>query len=165
MSQRMVDTETPASRLKSARQNAGWRSARKFATELGVDETTYRSHEMPAGAPGARAFNEESAQRYADALNVNWMWLLYGDAVAPMTGESTVATISGVSESQAAAAMRPILTAMGIDADASRPLARALLKAIKAAQTLDDARLKDSHYEIAGALAAQETSREWKKTG
>lgn len=160
----MSSPQTPPARLKFARQSAGWRSARKFATEIGVDESTYRSHEMEAGAPGARAFGEESAQAYADALNVNWMWLLYGDDVAPMTGEAEAASVGGVTESQAAAALRPIFAALGIDASAARPAARGLLKAIKAAQALDDARLKDSHYEIAGALAAQETAREWKRS-
>lgn len=153
--------DTPAGRLKSARTEAGYRSAAKFAADAGVDDATYRSHEMRPGAASARAFNEEAAQLYADRLGVNWMWLLYGDSVAPRRGAAEPTRIAGVSEAQAAATLRPILAALDIDAGAARLLARAFLRAIRAAQALDAVPLKESHFEIAGALAAQEAAREW----
>lgn len=161
----MATNDNQAARLKSARIAAGWKSARRFAQNIGVDDTTYRSHEMRPGAPGARAYDDDSAQRYADALGVNWMWLKFGDAVAPMQGDPAAAAVSDLTEAQAAAALRPIFEALGINPAASRPAARGFLKAVRAAKALDDTRLNDRDFEIAGAYAAQEAAREWKKTG
>lgn len=161
----MATNDNQAARLKNARVAAGWRSARKFANEIGVDDTTYRSHEMAPGAPGARSYDEAAAQRYADALGVNWMWLKFGEDVAPMTGDPAAAAVSGLTEAQAAAALRPIFEALGVDPSAARPAARGFLKAVRAAQALDDTRLNDRDFEIAGAYAAQEAARDWKKTG
>lgn len=160
---RMSDPSTPPARLKAARIDAGWKSAAKFAADVGVDDATYRSHEMTPGAPSARAFGEDHAQLYAEALDVNWMWLLYGEDVAPRRGDASPVPVSSITESQAAAALRPLLGAMVIDEGAAKSLARGLLKAIRAAQALETAQLKDTHYEIAGAMAAQETARDWQK--
>ena len=118
---------------------------------------------MLPGAPGARAIREDSAQRYADALGVNWMWLLYGDHVAPKTGDEVSTAVQGLSETQAAAALRPILSAIGVTGEAARPVARAFLKAVRAAQALDETRLNERDFEIAGSYAAQETARDFKK--
>lgn len=159
----MDDLTTPPGRLRAARRRANWKSARAFALAHGVDETTYRRHEAKPGAPGHRSFYEDSAQTYADALGVNWMWLLYGDKVAPMTGSPASANTNGVDEKQAAAALRPILAGFGLDAEAARPVARALLKAIRAAQGLPEARLNERDFEIAGNYAAQESAREFKR--
>lgn len=161
----MTAKNTPARRLKTARIDHGYRSAAKFAAAVGVDDSTYRSHEMPPGAPGHRAYNEEFAQRYADALGVNWMWLMYGDDVAPMTGVEAIAPTSALTEAQATAALRPLLQSLGMDETAARPLARGFLKAVRAAQALDGTRLNERDFEIAGSYAAQEAARDWKKTG
>jgi hypothetical protein len=161
----MVSLPHSSSRLKRARIEAGYRSARRFALELGIDDTTYRSHEAQPGASNHRAFNEEWAQRYAEALGVNWMWLLYGDDVAAMQGERAVASVAGVSEAQAAAALRPILEVYEIDTAAAMPIARLLLRAIRAANSLPNARLDESHFSIAGSIAVQEIGRDWRAPG
>lgn len=149
-----------SARLKRARIDAGYRSARRFALSLGIDDSTYRSHEAPPNASNYRAFNDEWAQRYAEALGVNWMWLMYGDSVAVMRGERAVASVAGVSESQAAAALRPVLEVYELDPAAAQPIARLLLRAIRAATSYPTARLDESHFHIAGSLAAQDARRE-----
>lgn len=76
----MKQPETPeaATRLRQAREAAGYASAAQFASAHGLTESTYRSHEN-----GYRALTRPAAQRYAEFLGggITWHWLLYGDAV------------------------------------------------------------------------------------
>jgi phage repressor protein C with HTH and peptisase S24 domain len=68
-----MSTEDQARRLREARENAGYRSARSVALEKEWPESTYRSHEA-----GTRGFDEEHAKRYARAFRVSPLWLLHG---------------------------------------------------------------------------------------
>ena len=71
--------EHPSERLRRARIDAGYKSAAAFAHEVDVPEVTYRSHELSPEKAGARNFDEFYARKYADALGVNWEWLLNGE--------------------------------------------------------------------------------------
>lgn len=76
-----VMMSTPGERLKAARTDAGYRSARSAALEHGWPESTYNSHER-AGSHGARLFDEEWAKKYARAFRVDMIWLLHGVGAA-----------------------------------------------------------------------------------
>ncbi|MCG5241374.1 helix-turn-helix domain-containing protein [Azospirillum doebereinerae] len=79
-------TETPASRLRAAREAAGFEKAADFARAVDVPEPTYNAHEN-----GGRGFREPTAKRYADKLGVSWQWLLVGDDSHPPPPPPTVA--------------------------------------------------------------------------
>lgn len=75
-------------RLKWARKAAGYETATDACTAFGWPSLdTYRSHERePRGkSPG---FNEEWAERYAQAFRVDWLWLLHGQG-APKSQSGT----------------------------------------------------------------------------
>lgn len=63
----------PASRLKQARINAGYSSAKVAAEAMGVSVPTYIQHEN-----GTRGYPAERAQRYARFFRTKPEWLLYG---------------------------------------------------------------------------------------
>ena len=69
--------ETAALRLKWARQQH-FRSAAQFARTAGVSEVTYRAHEN-----GTRGLTTSAAQRYAEPLGVDFLWLLLGRGEVP----------------------------------------------------------------------------------
>ena len=80
--------ETPAERLKWARQRAGFDSAAGFARENGVPEVTYRAHEKGPEKKGGRGLSEAAARSYAtDLKGVSWAWLITGegDPYAPVS--------------------------------------------------------------------------------
>lgn len=60
-----------ASRLLRARINAQIRSASAAAKRFGWTVSTYGAHEN-----GTNGFSPEDAQKYAEAFNVNWYWLV-----------------------------------------------------------------------------------------
>jgi len=60
-----------AERLLSARAAAGFRSARSAAIRFGWTIPTYGAHEN-----GTNGFSPSDAQKYGDAFNVNWKWLM-----------------------------------------------------------------------------------------
>lgn len=62
-------------RLKESRTNAGYRSARQFALEHGLVESTYRSHEA-----GERGIKQADAEKYAEILDIDLYWLLTGES-------------------------------------------------------------------------------------
>jgi len=66
-------SNSPAGRLKLARENAGFSSAAKAANRFGFCVTTYRSHEN-----GTRNFTN-SVEKYAEAFGVEAAWLFFGD--------------------------------------------------------------------------------------
>jgi transcriptional regulator with XRE-family HTH domain len=64
---------TPAERLVSARERAGFESAREGAERSGVRYYTYVQHEN-----GTRGISRDKAAVYARAFGVDASWLLYG---------------------------------------------------------------------------------------
>lgn len=91
--------DSPADRLKWARQNAGFESAREVADRIGVPYGTYVGHEN-----GSRGITAKAGERYARLLRVSPAWLLYGkatdqmrlDAVRPGFSEPDPATAKGI---------------------------------------------------------------------
>lgn len=62
-----------ASRLKAARERAGYDSAKLAAEAMGVSPSTYIQHEN-----GTRGYPRTKAERYARFFRVTPEWLLYG---------------------------------------------------------------------------------------
>lgn len=65
--------ETPADRLRGAREKAGYETAKDAAEAMGVPVSTYIQHEN-----GARGFPATRAERYAKFFRVTPEYLLYG---------------------------------------------------------------------------------------
>ncbi len=65
-----------ASRLRKARQEAGFKSAKAFALFYGTKPSTYAQHES-----GARKIKSELIVGYSAALQLNPHWLLTGSGV------------------------------------------------------------------------------------
>ena len=65
--------ESPATRLRQAREDKGFRSASTAAARLQVGASTYRHHEN-----GTRDYDAQAAKKYARAFGVDPSWLLYG---------------------------------------------------------------------------------------
>ena len=61
-------------RLKKARQNKGFASARSFAKNFNVPESTYTQHES-----GKRQFSVATLFEYSKFLDISPMWLLTGE--------------------------------------------------------------------------------------
>lgn len=79
----MKDTDdamnTPAKRLRQARKQAGYRSARAFALAHGLAETTYNTHETGKDATHGRGIPIDVLRKYAELLKVDFLWLLEGE--------------------------------------------------------------------------------------
>lgn len=65
--------ESPADRLKAAREKSGYESAKSAAEAMGVAIATYIQHEN-----GSRGFPANRAERYARFFRTTPEWLLYG---------------------------------------------------------------------------------------
>lgn len=70
--------DTPNSRLKKAREEAGFETAIEAADALGIPRSTYIGHEN-----GHRGFPAKRAPQYARRFKVSEEWLLYGKAGKP----------------------------------------------------------------------------------
>ena len=81
----------PADRLKIARREAGFSSARAAAIAMGISVGTYSGHEN-----GNRGLSQDFAERYARRFGVRASWLMFGDG-APRRGEASYARIGGAS--------------------------------------------------------------------
>lgn len=68
------DTELRASRLRLARQNAGFENATEAAQRFGWEIVGYRSHEN-----GIRGIRPTIAKKYAKAYGVSLPWLMTGE--------------------------------------------------------------------------------------
>lgn len=68
-----VGMDTPAKRLKWARERAGYDSARAAAGAFGWNASTYSGHEN-----GQREFPIATAKRYGQAFGVGWIFLKEG---------------------------------------------------------------------------------------
>lgn len=79
----MNDRDLMAARLREARKGAGFRSIQAAASAFGITNSTLTSHEN-----GTRAFDMETAKRYARNFRVKLDWLLGLDAIkAPAVHE------------------------------------------------------------------------------
>lgn len=75
------DLDTVHGRLKWARLQAGFRTAKQFAETIGVPQPTYANHEK-----GGRGVTR-AAKVYAEKLGVALGWLLTGEGQASVTPE------------------------------------------------------------------------------
>jgi len=66
--------QTAASRLREARERAGFRNVKEGAARVAVSYPTYAGHEN-----GNRAYSVEDAVKYGKAFHVRPEWLLYGN--------------------------------------------------------------------------------------
>ncbi|SFT88485.1 hypothetical protein SAMN05444141_104117 [Pseudovibrio denitrificans] len=64
----------PNERLRTARFNAGFKTASAAARSLGVNVSTYSSHEN-----GSRSFGQEEATHYARRFKTSPQFLLFGE--------------------------------------------------------------------------------------
>jgi hypothetical protein len=71
-------------RLRSARRAANFKSARSFAFQNNIPESTYSQHET-----GKRSLSPEMLLRYSDLLNINIGWLLTGKGGSSIYQEQT----------------------------------------------------------------------------
>lgn len=62
-----------ADRLKEARKNAGYKSARQFAITHGIPPRTYQKHES-----GFSEMNLTTMVTYCSILNITLLWLQTG---------------------------------------------------------------------------------------
>lgn len=69
--------DSPADRLKAARQRAGYETAKKAAEAMGAVVSTYIQHES-----GVRGYPSRTAARYAKFFRVAPEWLLYGRGIS-----------------------------------------------------------------------------------
>ena len=83
---------TPGERLRSAREHAGFRSAREAAQALGMSVSTYNSHER-AGEPGARSYKIDAARLYSRRFGVSAAWLRTGDGPSGMAQKDPPARV------------------------------------------------------------------------
>jgi SOS-response transcriptional repressor LexA len=74
--------EDASSRLRSAREKAGYETAKAAAEAMGIPVATYIQHEN-----GVRGFPANKAERYARFFRTSPEWLLYGK------GDSEVRTV------------------------------------------------------------------------
>lgn len=74
----MTEESTPGSRLRQAREEAGYESAARAAEALGMRSSTYAGHEN-----GQNKFDAEQARVYGKKLKVSPVWLLFGDEFSP----------------------------------------------------------------------------------
>ena len=65
-------------RLRDARQDAGFASAREAADALGVPPATYAAHEN-----GTRGVKSDAVKRYARRFGVSVQWLMFGGTSEP----------------------------------------------------------------------------------
>lgn len=75
---------TRGERLKRARSDAGYRTAKDAADALGVRYSTYAGHEN-----GSRDFSADEASDYARKFKVAVDWLLYGRTKNVLTSVTT----------------------------------------------------------------------------
>ena len=70
--------DTPADRLKLARERAGYKDAKSAAEAMGAKVSTYLQHEN-----GTRGLPASRAQRYGRFFRAAPEWLLYGKGTEP----------------------------------------------------------------------------------
>ncbi len=68
-------------RLQQARKKSGYRSARAFAREHQIPESTYSQHET-----GKRSLSPKMLTQYCQCLGIQAGWLVSGESVSPEKG-------------------------------------------------------------------------------
>ena len=63
-----------ANRLREARKNARYKTAKVAATALGFNYATFKAHES-----GGRGYKYDNAEAYARAFSVSPGWLCFGE--------------------------------------------------------------------------------------
>ena len=137
-------------RIKAAREATGL-SQEALAKAVGRSQSAVAEWETNESAP-----RRDIIGNLADTLKVTQEWLEFGQAAAQEELSISAGTLT---ERQLREAMGPILSVLGVRPGNWPVVARALLKAIQAAQSLDPARSAD-RFAIAGEYAAQEVRRE-----
>jgi hypothetical protein len=109
---------------------------------------------------------DEGARAYiADRLGMNEADLGGARVGAPQAVVQEYAIRPGsVTESQIVAALGPLLAVFGIEKGLWPVIARALLKALETAQSLDPSDLQDRDYAVAGQYAARELRQKIQKS-
>lgn len=69
----VIGMDTPADRLRAAREHAGFATAKEAAESMGVPVTTYAGHEN-----GSRGIPAKRAVQYARKFKTTEEWILYG---------------------------------------------------------------------------------------
>ena len=69
----MINFENGHERLKKARADAGFKTAIKFCDKFQIPISTYNMHET-----GRRKLRPSTAEKYADLLGIDVLWLLTG---------------------------------------------------------------------------------------
>lgn len=82
--------DAPAHRLKNAREQRGYRTAKDAAEAMGVPVSTYSLHEA-----GGRGYGRDRAKEYASFFGVTPAWLLYGQGGADEAGRPTTVPLVG----------------------------------------------------------------------
>ena len=77
--------DTPATRLRAAREAAGFTSAREASIALDLAYETYAQHEN-----GTRGFKNQSAERYARRFRTSVEWLLFGKNEVVRTSDTAI---------------------------------------------------------------------------
>jgi len=106
---------TPGERLKIARREAGFGSARSAAIAMDISVYTYSGHEN-----GNRSISQAFANRYARRFGVRAAWLMFGDgsphpdsADRRMVGEGESETDAAVDPSAPRPQLRPFFPEAG----------------------------------------------------
>ena len=86
----MMSRDGAGERLRQAREQAGYKRARDLVLSHGFNERVYYMHEA-----GSRPISRNYAAKYGDALSVNPIWLLFGDASQGIRSCPIVGIISG----------------------------------------------------------------------
>lgn len=71
---RSVVMQTPGSRLRAARERAGYKTVTAGAERVATNYSTYAGHEN-----GNRGFSRDEAVVYGKAFHVRPEWLMFGD--------------------------------------------------------------------------------------
>lgn len=76
-----LDLDSPGGRLKWAREQSGFRTAKDFAQRYGINPTSYRAYENNQNGFA------KLAHEFADRLGVSGRWLLEGGDIERASGE------------------------------------------------------------------------------
>lgn len=66
--------ESIAIKLRAARKDRGFKTAKEFSDKLNIPKNTYRQHES-----GKRSMNIEVCIKYCSELSIDPAWLIFGD--------------------------------------------------------------------------------------
>ena len=114
--------DTPAKRLRWAREHANYTSASAAADAKGWNGSTYRTHEN-----GQRNFRVPDAKIYSKAFGVPWLWLMEGGKLTPdKSPRSALDTAVPVTGEVAAGQWLDIDASLGPDDFPQHPIAASL---------------------------------------